>query len=230
MPGDRRVQPRPARYARRPPARHRGFVGADLVARRPGAGRRDGVPRRQPRAQAGSQVSWQAAHDALTGLVNRRTFETAVADALRSAKDEGHRHAMLYMDLDRFRIVNDSCGHGAGDVLLQTLARLLQDHMRESDMLARLGGDELGVLLPFCPLPRALRRADEIRGAVRDFRFLWNDRAFELGVSIGLVEIDADSKSMSELMIAADQACHMAKEQGRNGVHIYRESDAVNLT
>jgi diguanylate cyclase (GGDEF)-like protein/PAS domain S-box-containing protein len=174
-----------------------------------------------------NQVSWQAAHDALTGLVNRRTFETAVADALRSAKDEGHRHAMLYMDLDRFKIVNDSCGHGAGDVLLQTLARLLQGHMRESDTLARLGGDELGVLLPFCPLPRALRRADEIRGAVRDFRFLWNDRAFELGVSIGLVEIDADSKSMSELMIAADQACYMAKEQGRNRVHIYRESDAM---
>jgi diguanylate cyclase (GGDEF)-like protein/PAS domain S-box-containing protein len=175
--------------------------------------------------QLAHQVNWQAAHDALTGLINRRTFETAVAEALRNAKDDGHRHALLYMDLDRFKIVNDSCGHGAGDVLLQTLSRLLQDHMRESDVLARLGGDELGVLLSFCPLPGALRRAEEIRQAVRDFRFLWGDRAFELGISIGLVEIDADSKSMSELMIAADQACYLAKEQGRNRVHVYRESD-----
>jgi diguanylate cyclase (GGDEF)-like protein/PAS domain S-box-containing protein len=175
------------------------------------------------------QVSWDAAHDALTGLVNRRTFETAVADALRSAKDGGHRHGLLYMDLDRFKIVNDSCGHGAGDVLLQTLARVLQEHMRESDVLARLGGDELGVLLRHCPMPRALKRADEIRRAVRDFRFLWNDRVFELGMSIGLVEIDADSKSMSELLIAADQACYLAKEQGRGRVHVYRESDVMQV-
>lgn len=173
------------------------------------------------------QANWQAAHDALTGLINRRAFETAVAEALRNAKEDGHRHALLFMDLDRFKIVNDSCGHGAGDVLLQTLARLLQQHMRESDVLARLGGDELGVLLSFCPLPGALRRAEEIRQAVRDFRFLWSDRAFELGISIGLVEIDADSKSMSELMIAADKACYLAKEQGRNRVHVYRDSDVM---
>jgi diguanylate cyclase (GGDEF)-like protein/PAS domain S-box-containing protein len=177
--------------------------------------------------QLAHQVSWQAAHDPLTGLINRRAFETAVAEALRNAKEDDHRHALLYMDLDRFKIVNDSCGHGAGDMLLQTLSRLLQDHMRESDVLARLGGDELGVLLSYCPLPGALRRADEIRQAVRDFRFLWGDRAFELGISIGLVEIDADSKSMSELMIAADQACYLAKEQGRNRVHVYRESDVM---
>jgi diguanylate cyclase (GGDEF)-like protein/PAS domain S-box-containing protein len=177
--------------------------------------------------QLAHQVSWQAAHDALTGLINRRAFETAVAEALHNAKEDGHRHALLYMDLDRFKVVNDSCGHGAGDVLLQTLSRLLQEHMRESDVLARLGGDELGVLLSYCPLPGALRRADEIRQAVRDFRFLWGDRAFELGISIGLVEIDADSKSMSELMIAADQACYLAKEQGRNRVHVYRESDVM---
>jgi len=173
------------------------------------------------------QLSWQASHDPLTGLINRRAFETAVAGALRSAKDDGHHHALLYLDLDRFKIVNDTCGHGAGDILLQTLSRLLQQHMRESDVLARLGGDELGVILSFCPLPRALKLADELRQAVKDFRFLWNERSFEIGVSIGLVEISEHSRSMTELLIAADQACYLAKEQGRNRVHVYRESDVM---
>jgi diguanylate cyclase (GGDEF)-like protein/PAS domain S-box-containing protein len=173
------------------------------------------------------QVSWQASHDALTGLVNRRAFEDIVSGALRNAKDERHRHALLYMDLDRFKIVNDSCGHGAGDVLLQTLARMLQGHLRESDVLARLGGDELGAVLSFCPLPRALKLADELRQAVQDFRFVWGERVFELGISIGLVDISENSKSTSELLLAADQACYLAKEQGRNRVHVYRESDAM---
>jgi diguanylate cyclase (GGDEF)-like protein/PAS domain S-box-containing protein len=173
------------------------------------------------------QLGWQASHDALTGLANRRAFETAVAGALRTAKDEGHRHALLYMDLDRFKIVNDTCGHGAGDVLLQTLTRLLQAHMRESDMLARLGGDEFGALLAFCPPARALRLADELRQTVKDFRFVWGDRVFELGVSVGMVEIDEDSKSTGELLVAADQACYAAKESGRNRVNVYRESDAA---
>jgi diguanylate cyclase (GGDEF)-like protein/PAS domain S-box-containing protein len=173
------------------------------------------------------QISWQAAHDPLTGLINRRSFEIAVGEALRNAKSDNHHHALLYMDLDRFKIVNDSCGHGAGDVLLKTLSRILQGHMRESDVLARLGGDELGVLLSFCPLPRALKLAEEIRRTVKEFRFVWTDRVFELGISIGLVEISADSKSTSELLIAADQACYLAKEQGRNRVHVYRESDVM---
>jgi len=173
------------------------------------------------------QLSWQASHDPLTGLINRRAFEVAVADALRSAKDDGHHHALLYMDLDRFKIVNDTCGHGAGDLLLQTLSRLLQRRMRESDVLARLGGDEMGVILSFCPLPRALALADELRQAVKDFRFVWGERVFEIGVSIGMVEISEHSKSVTELLVAADQACYMAKEQGRNRVHVYRESDAM---
>jgi len=173
------------------------------------------------------QLSWQASHDPLTGLINRRAFEVAVADALRGAKDEGHHHALLYLDLDRFKIVNDTCGHGAGDVLLQTLSRLLQRHMRESDVLARLGGDELGVILSFCPLSRALGLADQLRQAVKDFRFVWNERVFEIGVSIGMVEISEHSKSMTELLVAADQACYLAKEQGRNRVHVYRESDVM---
>lgn len=173
------------------------------------------------------QLSWQASHDPLTGLLNRRAFESAVSDALRSAKDDGHHHALLYMDLDRFKIVNDSCGHGAGDVLLQTLTRMLLGHLRESDVLARLGGDELGVLLAFCPQGRALALADDLRRAVKEFRFVWGDKVFELGMSIGMVEINEDSKSTTELLVSADQACYMAKEQGRNRIHVYRESDVM---
>ncbi|MES2150087.1 MAG: EAL domain-containing protein [Pseudomonadota bacterium] len=173
------------------------------------------------------QLTWQAAHDTLTGLINRREFEVAIAGALASAKQDGHQHALLFMDLDRFKVINDTCGHGAGDVLLQLLSKMLQTHMRESDILARLGGDELGVLLSFCPLSQAIKIANDIRQSIRDFRFVWDKRSFELGVSIGLVEIDQDSKSMTELLMAADQACYLAKDQGRNRVHLYRESDVM---
>lgn len=172
------------------------------------------------------QLSWHATHDMLTGLINRREFETQVAAALHSAKQEGHVHALLYLDLDQFKVVNDTCGHGAGDLLLQLLAKLLQTRMRDSDILARLGGDELGVLLPHCPPAQALHVADDLRQAVKSFRFVWENRSFELGVSVGLVEMNQDSKSLSELLVAADQACYLAKERGRNRVHQYQESDA----
>jgi len=173
------------------------------------------------------QLSWQASHDALTGLINRHEFEAQIAAALHTAKQEGHVHALLYLDLDQFKVINDTSGHGAGDVLLQLLAKMLQSTMRESDILARLGGDELGVLLPHCPPDQALLIGEQIRQSIRDFRFAWDGASFELGVSIGLVEINQDSKSMTELMIAADQACYMAKEQGRNRIHVYRESDLM---
>lgn len=173
------------------------------------------------------QLSWQATHDTLTGLVNRREFEHLVAGALRTAKEDGHVHALLYLDLDQFKIINDTCGHGAGDVLLQLLAKLLQQQMRDSDILARLGGDELGVLLPHCPLEHARVIGEQLRQSIKDFRFAWEQRSFELGVSIGMVEISQDSKSMSELLIAADQACYLAKEQGRNRLHVYQESDVM---
>lgn len=137
------------------------------------------------------------------------------------------QHALLFMDLDRFSFVNDTCGHATGDLVLQLLAKLLQGLLRDSDVLARLGGDELGVLLTACPLPRALAIAEEIRRAVPDFRFPYGGRSIELSVSIGLVPIDHDSSSMTELMIAAEHACSMAKEHGRNRVQLYRESDAV---
>jgi diguanylate cyclase (GGDEF)-like protein/PAS domain S-box-containing protein len=174
-----------------------------------------------------AQLSWQATHDALTGLINRREFEQQVGAALHSSKQEGHQHALLYLDLDQFKVVNDTCGHSAGDALLQLLAKMLQKQMRESDILARLGGDEFGVLLPHCPPDRARLVAEQIRQSIRAFRFAWDGRNFELGVSIGLVQIDHDSKSVTELLIGADQACYLAKEQGRNRIHAYRDSDLM---
>ncbi|KQV90004.1 diguanylate cyclase [Massilia sp. Root351] len=171
------------------------------------------------------QLSWYASHDTLTGLMNRREFEHQIAAALHSAKHEGHTHALLYIDLDQFKVVNDTCGHSAGDVLLQLLAKMLQTQMRDSDVLARLGGDELGVLLPHCPPNQAMLIADQLRQSIKNFRFVWDSRSFEIGASIGLVEINHDSKSMTDLLMAADQACYLAKEQGRNRVHHYMESD-----
>src|SRR5476651_203475 len=171
------------------------------------------------------QLSWQATHDTLTGLLNRHEFEAAIAAALHSAKHDGHVHALLYLDLDQFKVVNDTCGHSAGDLLLQLLAKLLPAQMRDSDILARLGGDELGVLLPHCPHERALHIADSLRLSIKNFRFVWANNSFELGVRIGMVEINDNSKSTTELLIAADQACYQAKEGGRNRVHRYQESD-----
>ena len=173
------------------------------------------------------QLSWQATHDSLTGLINRRQFEHVVANALHGAKEQGHVHALLYLDLDQFKVINDTCGHGAGDMLLQLLAKLLQSQMRDSDILARLGGDELGVLLPHCPMDHARMVGEQLRQSIRDFRFSWDARSFELGVSIGMVEVNQDSKSLSELLIAADQACYLAKEQGRNRIHVYQEADVM---
>ena len=173
------------------------------------------------------ELSWQASHDTLTQLINRREFEHLVAGALRTAKQEGHAHALLYLDLDQFKVINDTCGHAAGDVLLQLLAKMLQGKMRDSDSLARLGGDELGVLLPHCPLDHARLIGEQLRQSIHEFRFTWDERSFELGVSIGIVEINQDSKSMSELLSAADQACYLAKEQGRNRIHLYQESDVM---
>jgi diguanylate cyclase (GGDEF)-like protein/PAS domain S-box-containing protein len=173
------------------------------------------------------QLSWQATHDPLTGLNNRLEFESQAAEALRSAKEHGQVHALMFMDLDQFKIVNDTCGHGAGDLLLQMLAKMLQSQMRDSDVLARLGGDELGVLLSHCPAEQAHEIAEQLRRSIKDFRFAWDKNTFELGVSIGLVQIDEHSKSTTELLIAADQACYVAKESGRNRIHVYKESELM---
>jgi diguanylate cyclase (GGDEF)-like protein/PAS domain S-box-containing protein len=164
------------------------------------------------------RISWAATHDALTGLVNRQEFEDRVDAALATARNSAKRHALLFMDLDRFKVVNDTSGHGAGDLLLKQISTLFQEQLRESDTLARLGGDEFGVLLDSCPLYRAEQIAADLLDTVRDFRFKWDSRTFTVGVSIGLAVIDEGSSSRADIFRAADTACYAAKEQGRDRV------------
>lgn len=171
------------------------------------------------------QLSFQASHDPLTGLSNRREFEVQLARLLESAQVQHQQHGLCYIDLDQFKVVNDVCGHSAGDELLRQLAALLQSQVREADILARLGGDEFGVLLTHCSVDQAVRVAENIRSAVQDFRFLYEDRSFEIGASIGVAPITRDSRSTAELLSAADIACFAAKDGGRNRVHLYKHSD-----
>ena len=141
-----------------------------------------------------------ASHDALTGLINRREFEVRLKRAIRSARAERRQHVLLYLDLDEFKVVNDTCGHLAGDEMLKQITALLRSRVRRSDILARLGGDEFGVLLEDCPLDQARQIAEEMRRTVREFRFCWRDQIFEVGVSIGLVPITADSGDLAQVL------------------------------
>ena len=172
------------------------------------------------------QLTHQASHDALTGLSNRRAFEQRLQRALDSARDQFAEHALFYLDLDQFKVINDTCGHLAGDDLLRQLARVLQIRVRKQDILARLGGDEFGVLMEYCPLHDAMRVANTLCQAVNDFRFTWSGKTFRLGVSIGVVAISAASDTFSGVLSAADSACYAAKDAGRNRVHLYTEDDA----
>lgn len=172
------------------------------------------------------KLSWQAAHDALTGLVNRREFEHRLQNALTASQAEGQQHALVYIDLDQFKIVNDTCGHVAGDELLRQLSALLQRQLRASDTLARLGGDEFGVLLENCPMEQAQRIAEGLRAATRDFRLVWENKTFEMSASMGIIAIHRESGTLAQVLSAVDMACYVAKERGRNRVHIYQESDA----
>jgi diguanylate cyclase (GGDEF)-like protein/PAS domain S-box-containing protein len=173
------------------------------------------------------QMAYQASHDSLTGLINRSAFETYLAQALRHAKRTNAHHVLCYLDLDQFKIVNDTCGHAAGDQLLQQLTALLRSKMRHNDVLSRLGGDEFGIILQDCPMDRARQIAEELRRAMKDFRFNWCDKTFEIGMSIGLVPITAASGDLSELLSAADSACYVAKERGRNRIQVYQPDDTA---
>jgi diguanylate cyclase (GGDEF)-like protein/PAS domain S-box-containing protein len=174
------------------------------------------------------KMSYQATHDALTGLINRREFERRLEEALQSVREQNVTHVLCFLDLDRFKPVNDTCGHIAGDSLLRSVAGLIREKVRESDAVARLGGDEFGVLLLGCPLDKARQIADDVCAAVRDFRFVWQDKVFQIGVSIGLVEIGRDSASIEDLLGAADSACYVAKQEGRGQVHVYSARDEVS--
>ena len=171
------------------------------------------------------RLSYHASHDILTGLVNRREFESRLERALKSAKARETSYALVYLDLDQFKIVNDSCGHSAGDALLGQLGALLKSKIRWRDTLARLGGDEFGVLLESCSLDEAMQTAEALRLAIGDYKFMWDDRTFRLGVSIGVVPITADTEDVAGLLSAADSACSAAKEAGRNRIHSFQEND-----
>jgi diguanylate cyclase (GGDEF)-like protein/PAS domain S-box-containing protein len=172
------------------------------------------------------QMSYQATHDSLTGLINRREFERRLHRLLESAREYNQTHALCYLDLDQFKVVNDTCGHVAGDELLRQLATVLFTKIRDRDTLARLGGDEFGVLLGECPMDNARTIAEKICSSVKDFRFVWQDKVFEIGVSIGVVRVDATSEGVTSVMSAADTACYAAKDKGRNRVHVYEAEDA----
>ncbi len=171
------------------------------------------------------RLSYHASHDILTGLVNRREFENRLERALKSAKARETSYALLYLDLDQFKIVNDSCGHSAGDALLGQLGALLKSKIRWRDTLARLGGDEFGVLLESCSLEEAMNTAETLRMAIGEYKFVWEERSFRLGVSIGVVPITADNEDVAALLSAADSACAAAKEAGRNRIHSFQEND-----
>ena len=170
------------------------------------------------------QMSYQASHDALTGLVNRREFERRLEEALEAAHGSGQRGVLCYLDLDRFKAVNDECGHAAGDGMLREVAALVRDAVRDSDTVGRLGGDEFGMLLVGCPLEKARQIADDVVRAVADYRFVWKDKIFNVGVSVGLVEISRESGSTEDLIGAADSACYVAKKQGGH-VQVYSARD-----
>jgi diguanylate cyclase (GGDEF)-like protein len=172
-----------------------------------------------------NQLVWHAGHDDLTGLVNRRQFEQRLQALLKQARAGGPAHAMMFLDLDQFKVINDTCGHQAGDALLVELSTHLRGVLRASDTLARLGGDEFGVLLPTCSREQAMGVAKKLVQATSEFRFQWQGRTLDIGVSVGLAEINADSQSVADLMSAADMACYAAKEGGRNRVRAFVGSD-----
>ncbi len=171
------------------------------------------------------ELSYYATHDKLTGLINRAEFEGRLADALQASQESEVEHTLLYMDLDQFKVVNDTCGHAAGDELLKQLASHLLLQVRESDILARLGGDEFGLLLQSCKLEHAKTAAENVLNAVTAYRFQWEGQFFDLGVSIGAVPVNAYSDSLSELLKTADTACYIAKDMGRGRLHIYSPDD-----
>jgi diguanylate cyclase (GGDEF)-like protein/PAS domain S-box-containing protein len=174
-----------------------------------------------------AELSYQASHDGLTGLVNRKAFERLLDAAVSRAKSGGESDALLYLDLDQFKIVNDTGGHVAGDALLQQLASVLTARLRESDCIARLGGDEFGVLLHKCSTENAVRVAEHLRQAVSDFTFVWETKVYSVGVSIGVVQLGQGELTLGELLGRADEACYVAKAQGRNTCHLFTPGDQL---
>ncbi|MCU0565888.1 MAG: EAL domain-containing protein [Oculatellaceae cyanobacterium Prado106] len=189
---------------------------------------RDVTQRKQTEAalqESQQQLFWQARHDDLTHLVNRRGFEQCLELLIQDARVHHRQHSLCYFDLDQFKIINDTCGHRVGDELLRQVTALLKTKVRNSDVLARLGGDEFGLLLHHCPPEQGLRVADMLRQSLQNFRFVWQDKVFTISVSIGLVTLDDQSPDLASVLSAADAACYVAKAKGRNRIHVYQPDD-----
>jgi diguanylate cyclase (GGDEF)-like protein/PAS domain S-box-containing protein len=178
------------------------------------------------RKKVDEQLSYQASHDTLTGLVNRREFERRTERLLATIRQDNSEHALCFMDLDQFKVVNDTCGHVAGDGMLHQLSTVLKQTVRHRDTLARLGGDEFGVLMEHCSLDDAHRVATSLQKVIQDYHFSWEGRSFRVGVSIGLVPITETTSNLTELLKNADAACYMAKDSGRNRIQVYYADNA----
>ena len=194
--------------------RHGQIVGAVLVFHDVGHARR-----------LTRELTHQATHDSLTGLLNRAEFERQLQKLVESTYSDPRGHAMCYLDMDQFKVVNDTCGHTAGDELLRQFASLLRKHVRDSDVVARLGGDEFGILLIHCDPEHAERALHGLLEKIRKYRFVWEEHSFDINASIGLVSIPPGQYSLSQIMSAADVACYAAKDAGRNRLHIYHPDD-----
>lgn len=175
--------------------------------------------------KATETLSYQAHHDALTGLINRREMEARLERALKTAQEHELQHVFCYLDLDQFKVVNDTCGHHAGDDLLRQLSHLLSSRVRERDTLARLGGDEFGLLLEKCSMNDAKLIAENIREMIREFRYVYESKIFNVGASIGMVVINKNTSSIEMVFSQADSACFAAKDNGRNRIHIFEPDD-----
>jgi diguanylate cyclase (GGDEF)-like protein/PAS domain S-box-containing protein len=173
------------------------------------------------------QMAWNAKHDSLTGLLNRGEMERRLKNALDTAKNLHREHVLLYIDLDQFKVVNDTCGHNAGDELLRQIGGKIAGNLRHRDTLARLGGDEFGVLMENCTITQGQHIAEKIVHIIQDFRFVWEDKIFRIGASIGVVKINHESANLEQIFADADTACYTAKENGRNRaqLHTYGDED-----
>ncbi len=172
-----------------------------------------------------TKLNYRASHDSLTGLKNRYAFERRLAELVDHCREDGQESVFVYMDLDQFKVVNDTCGHLAGDALLRQLAALLSSRVRSGDCLARLGGDEFGLLLDHCPMSKACAIVEDILAAINEFRFKWDGQVFKIGVSIGLVTINSPDDDIVSLFRDVDAACYAAKEGGRGQYYIFNKQD-----
>jgi len=172
-----------------------------------------------------TRLLFQAGHDELTGLINRREFEARLEIALDNSRESGVPHAVCYFDLDQFKVVNDTCGHAAGDQLLRQIASTLVATVRKTDTIARMGGDEFVLLMEHCTVEQAQRTAQAVRKALEDITFSWGEKRFRVSASIGLVPVTSGLEKVADILSAADSACFVAKEMGRNRVHVYGPSD-----